>query len=294
MGVLFFFPFLLDSGRGVAGMNFYQKEWSAQTTNRLISNSMDSFNRDLSTHFVGSEQKQEKNPLLLLAEASISQRGGSGCSVQILNSPNSGYFHRQTNQDARGCPLNSFSITPLPLSESELSVGPLNKDTQHHGLTESVKYAVAESSSCSEPVHPAQAHKTSRAAAQARYFASDKGKRALARYAASDKGKRALARYAASDKGKITKARRQAKYEATEKGKWHRSIANTKSHAYRLALSKGLSEELAREKGEQAAKKYIGTFSVIPQTTLKGKSSRQAHLTMSKFAESKIKDKIKI
>ena len=263
MGVLFYSSFFtslclfdMDSGRVVTGMNFYQKEWSAQTTGRLISNSMDSFNRDLFNHCAGSEQKQEKNPLLLLAEASVSQRGGYGYSVQILNSPNSGYFHRQTNQDARGYPLNSFSITPLPPTEGELLVGPLNKDTQHPVLTEGVNYAETESPSSSEPARPSQVHKASRARAQARYFASDKGKRALARYAASDKGK-------------ITKARRQAKYEATEKGKWHRSIANTKSRAYRLARSKGLSEELAREKGEQAVKKYIGRFSVVCQTTLK-------------------------
>ena len=227
----------------MTGMNFYRKEWSAQTTNRLISSSMNSFSRDLFTHCVGSEQKQEKNPLLLLADASISPRGGSGYSVQILNPPNSAYFHQQTRQDACGCPLNSFSIIPLPPSESELLVGPLNKDKQHQGLTESVKYAETESSRSSEPACPSQ-HKTSRARAQARYFASDKGKRALARYATSDKGK-------------ISKARRQAKYEATEKGKLRRSIANTKSRAYRLAIRKGLSEELAREKGELAAKKYI-------------------------------------
>ena len=237
----------------MTGMNFYQKEWSAQTTNRLISNSMDSFNRDLFTHCAGSEQEPEKNPSLLLAEASISQHSGSGYSVQILNSPNSGYFHRQTNQDVRSCPLNSFSIAPLPPTESELSVGPLNKDTQHQVLTKSVNYAVTESSSSGKRARHWQAHKASRARAQARYFASDKGKRALARYAASDKGK-------------ITRAKGQAKYEATDKGKWHRSIANTKSRAYRSALNKGLSEELAREKGELAAKKYIKRLSVVPQS----------------------------
>lgn len=214
---------------------------------------MNSFNRDLFTHCVGSEQKPEKSPLLLLAEASTSQHSGSGYSVQILNSPNSGYFHRQTNQDARGCPLNSFSIAPLSPTESELSVGPLNKDTQHQVLTESVKYAVTEYCSSGEPARHSQARKASRARAQARYFASDKGKRALARYAASAKGK-------------ITKAKRQAKYEATDKGRWHRSIANTKFRAYRLAINKGLSEELAREKGELAAKKYIEQFSVVPQS----------------------------
>lgn len=228
--------------RVVTGMNFYQKEWSAQTTNRLISNTMDSFNRDLFTHCVGSKQEPEKNPLLLLAEASTSGRSGSGYSVQIFNSPNTGYFHQQTNQDTRGCPLNSFSIAPLPATESELLVGPLNKETQHQVLTESVKYTVTESSSSGEPAQASQAHKASKARAQARYFASDKGKRALARYAASDKGKK-------------TKAKRQAKYEATAKGKWHRLIASTKYRAYRLALSKGLSEKLAREKGELAAKR---------------------------------------
>ena len=228
--------------RVVTGMNFYQKEWSAQTTNRLISNTMDSFNQDLFTHCVGSKQKPEKNPLLLLAEASTSGRSGSGYSVQIFNSPNSGYFHQQTNHDARGCPLNSFSIAPLPATESELLVGPLNKETQHQVLTESVKYAVTESSSSGEPAQASQAHKTNRARAQARYLASDKGKRALARYAASDKGK-------------ITKAKRQAKYEATAKGKWHRLIASTKFRAYRSAISKGLSEKLAREIGELAAKR---------------------------------------
>ena len=153
-------------------------------------------------------------------------------------------------------PTEQFFDCPLAShTESELLVGPLNKETQHQVLTESVKYAVTESSSSGEPAQASQAHKTNRARAQARYLASDKGKRALARYAASDKGKRALARYAASDKGKITKAKRQAKYEATAKGKWHRLIASTKFRAYRSAISKGLSEKLAREIGELAAKR---------------------------------------
>ena len=46
-----------------------------------------------------------------------------------------------------------------------------------------------------------------------------------------------------------------ARYATTIQGKLARSVANAKYNAYRAALSKGLSEEVAREKSKLAAKK---------------------------------------
>ncbi|WP_257293771.1 hypothetical protein, partial [Endozoicomonas sp. YOMI1] len=65
----------------------------------------------------------------------------------------------------------------------------------------------------------------------------------------SDKGKASRARYLSSDKGKASKAR----YAASDKGKASQALRSEKSKAYRSALKQGLSEELARKKGELAA-----------------------------------------
>ena len=84
--------------------------------------------------------------------------------------------------------------------------------------------------------------KLTQARIQARYVASPSGRasraRVNAKYSASEKAKKSRARYNTSVKGQVTKA-----------------IKNIKSRAYRSGLKQGLSDELAREKGNQVARK---------------------------------------
>lgn len=88
-----------------------------------------------------------------------------------------------------------------------------------------------------------------------KYQTTDKGLERKARCLESDGGNRVRAKYAPSAKSKPGKAKSQARYRATIKGKLTRSVASAKYNAYLMALRKGLSEELAREKSEWAAKK---------------------------------------
>lgn len=84
---------------------------------------------------------------------------------------------------------------------------------------------------------------------------TDKDLETKARCLKSDGGMRVRAKYASSAKSKAIKAKCQARYRATIKGKLARSVANVKYNAVQSALRRGLSEELAREEGEWAAKK---------------------------------------
>ncbi|WP_422459940.1 MULTISPECIES: hypothetical protein [unclassified Endozoicomonas] len=144
------------------------------------------------------------------------------------------------------------------------------------GKTSKTKYAAPDKGKDSKDKCIAKAKHR---AAQARYAASKKGKANKARYLASDNGKESQAKYAASKKGRAARARynasdnrkvSQAKYEASEKGqaakarklaryalsrekRISQSIKNAKSYAYRSAINKGFSEQVAREKEESAA-----------------------------------------
>lgn len=102
--------------------------------------------------------------------------------------------------------------------------------------------------------------------ARARYIASDKDKKAMARakYLASNKGRETRTRYAASDKSREASARRWAKFAASDKGKADQAVRYARTTAYRLAIKQGLSQELAREKGELAAKAKKAELSSVP------------------------------
>ncbi|USE35587.1 hypothetical protein [Endozoicomonas sp. SCSIO W0465] len=111
--------------------------------------------------------------------------------------------------------------------------------------------------------------------ARAKYEASDKRKEARSKYEASEKRKKAKAKYEASDKGKETRTKYEAsnkrkkakaKYEASDKGKNARTIINARSNAYRAALQKGFSEEVARKKGESAANARRAELSLVSPT----------------------------
>ena len=99
---------------------------------------------------------------------------------------------------------------------------------------------------------------------QAKYIGTVKGKKTRARYSASAKAKVSRSNYLATEKGRLSKLKSQAKYVASIKGRMSRAISNAKSSAYRTALKQGYCEELAREKGELAAKRREIRFIYFP------------------------------
>ena len=90
---------------------------------------------------------------------------------------------------------------------------------------------------------------------QQKHQATDRARKREASYRKSGRRQRIRAKYASPRKGKLNAAKCMARYATTIQGKLARSVANAKYNAYRAALSKGLSEEVAREKSKLAAKK---------------------------------------
>ena len=216
---------------------------------------------------------------------SNSHLSGSGHSVQILNSSDSGYFGL-TDPDTDVTPhrLDSFSISYYPLTEYELMlVEPLNEDTPNQAQTE---YTAAERIKASKAKYN---RSDKRKVSRAKYDRSDKGKARKARLRQTQRAKAARAkydrfcknylsqvRYGASDKGKRTRA----KYAATEKCKTMQAIRNARSNGYRKAIRHGFSEDVARKKGELAANNKRAELSLASSScvsvTQPGDSSRPA------------------
>ena len=235
-------------------------------------------------------------------EKSRSYLSGSGYSVGTIDLADAGSLGlAETSQVASGSSrtLDDISISHSPPDSEIMLVKRPNNNTQHQLLTETVEFAVTESSRSDEPVPLAPdevcmspackagmgkytwADQANRASIRVgsfaavegnkakvkgtpyaelrkshqKYQATDKARKKEASYRISDRRKRARAKYASSEKGKLSAAKSLARYSATIQGKLARSVANAKYNAYRAALSEGLSEELAREKSELAAKK---------------------------------------
>ena len=239
----------------------------------------------LPAHRFSSSQELERNPLLLLAEVSISQLSGFKCPVQMPNPPYSGYLGRQANQYIPGRPLNGFSISHLSPTEGELAlVGSLNKGIQQRVLTEAIKFKAPGSFALCEPVPDkltesqvfeidkagkvkctaSDKARIRRAKIQARYSASERGRvnqlKCQAIYSTSPEGKLVRDGYYSSDKARETRARykesgrdkmRRARYAASVKGK--ETIAR-----YRKSVKGRLSQAryLASAKGKEARAKY--------------------------------------
>lgn len=83
----------------------------------------------------------------------------------------------------------------------------------------------------------------------------------------SAKGKRTRANYLSIDKRKMAQARSQAKFNASAKGRMSRAKTNARYHAYSKAKMEGFSEELAREKGEVAARERERRYVIESQQT---------------------------
>lgn len=88
----------------------------------------------------------------------------------------------------------------------------------------------------------------------------------------SAKGKRTRANYLSIDKRKMAQARNQAKFKASAKGRMSRAKTNARYHAYSKAKMEGFSEELAREKGEVAAKERERRYVIESQQTFQSHS----------------------
>ena len=177
--------------------------------------------------------------------------------------------------------FESFGNVPFPDSattDSQHAVRPpcstvtvvaLNKDARHQLATDTVTITATESFRSDLPLAPAKTciSRVGRACEgtrvtsekirnrRARYLASGKGKIARARYLASYKGKIARARYLASDKARKSRAKSCAKHFAFDEGRLMPTTSYARIKAYRKALQKGFSKDLAREKGQIAADK---------------------------------------
>ena len=150
----------------------------------------------------------------------------------------------------------------------------LNRATPQPVATETVKFAAPESVVSSAPATLEKAYvlgtgdssqanyakSLRRRMTQAKYIASVKGKKTRARYSASARAKTSRANYVATERGQLSKLKCQAKYLSSTKGRMRRAISNAKSGAYRTALKQGYCEELAREKGELAAKRVLAQY----------------------------------
>lgn len=233
----------------------------------------------LPAHRFSSSQELESNPLLLLAEVSISQLSGFKCPVQMPNPPYSGYLGRQANQYIPGRPLNGFSISHLSPTEGELAlVGSLNKGIQQRVLTEAIKFKAPGSFALCEPVPDkltesrvfeidkagkvkctsSDKARIRRAKIQTRYSASGKGRvnqlKCQAIHSTSPKGKLVRDRYKEYDRDKM----RRARYAASAKGKetiarYRRSVKGRLSQARYLASAKG-KETRAKYQTSDAAR----------------------------------------
>ena len=132
------------------------------------------------------------------------------------------------------------SVEPFPLLLEEVTASCIGRMRLARSKA---KYAESAASKISKAKYAKSAiGMLTQARIQARYNASPSGKASRARinakYSASEKGKKTRARYNASVKGQVTLAIKYAKLSA-----------------YRSGSKKGLSEELAREKGNLAARK---------------------------------------
>ena len=208
---------------------------------------MDVFNLNVSSHNFGDIKEAERNPLLLLAEVSASQRGPLGHSVQTLNLAHSGHLDQQTNQDTKSSPLNHFSISHSPLTESELRlVKWLSQNTQQPVTTETVECQATDSLDVGglppfalENSYVSGTSKTS----QTVYIATNIGKTSYtnrqARCSKSVKGKATKAKYNASDKGKAAGAKYVAKYKISDISRMRKAVRYAKWYTYQAALKKG-------------------------------------------------------
>ena len=220
------------------------------------------------------------------AEKTSLYLSGLRCSVQTIGLSGAGYLALPaTVAPGSQRTLDDISIFHLPDSDIMLVNRP---NTPHQLQTDTLKCAATQSSRSDEPVPVctspacqagkyAWAHQASRANIQVAPFAVEgikakvKGtpdaelRKSLQKFQATDKSQKSEASYLEPDRRKrvtyspemrkLNRAKSQAKYFATTKGKLARSVACAKRRAYLTASKRGFSKEEAKEKSERAAKK---------------------------------------
>ena len=231
------------------------------------------------------------------------QPSWSGRSVQMFSPPDYGYLNQQVAYWGRympGSSLNYSSIYPyFPCFQPQLrpvvKVEPLNEDRQREALTKTVQHEANESPGSCQPVSltPAQIQasairKKKQALRQAKYAATDKGRKTRARYAASEKGRASMLRsqikYAESAKGKIMRAVSQAKYAASDKGKKTRAnyASSVRGKEVRLKYQ-------SRYGASAAGKKRRAEIQARYAKSDKGKRTRARYLASRKSKVAKAK-----
>ncbi len=156
-------------------------------------------------------------------------------------------------------------MSRLPLC-STATVEEFNKVTQQQVPTETATLTAIESFGSSIPQEGVHDLRISNSR-QTECFTSLRSRMTKAKYNNSANGRRTEANYLSIDKKKMSQARRQAKFRASAKGRMSRAKSNARYHAYSKAKMEGFSEELAREKGEAAAKERERRYLIeSPQT----------------------------
>ena len=197
---------------------------------------MNNLNLNASTYSNPNFQNSDIS-LKILADVAIRQLDKYGHSVESHNLNHPVFYEQRKNHDTHGRPLNHFSTSSLPHTESKLvPVKPLSKNEQWDptkntpdsfcsGKTVALKPGKAEISGLNN-------------AKQAKPVTSKSNKvTKQAKYAITDKGIAARLRYYATAKGKRLKA-----------------ISNTRNNVRRAAEKKGYNPELVNQIADLAAK----------------------------------------
>ena len=200
---------------------------------------MDSFSLNTSTYRYSCIQNSE-NPLQILATVALTQLGRHSHhrqSVQLHNLHPPGFYDQLKNHDTHGCPLNHFSTSYLPHTESKLvPVKPLSKNEQWDPTKDIPK------SFCSGKTVALKL-------GEAEISGLNKAKQAKP---VTSKSIKAInqAKYEKSVKGIETRA----KYFATAKAKQLKGISNARNNIRRAARKKSYSPEFVNQLGDLAAK----------------------------------------
>ncbi len=229
---------------------------------------MDTFNLNLDPDLFYANLQGFPDEFLTLNDIFSSSPCMAGYSVHRHDSPLDEYFNQEVTNQEPPSPrsLNDFSISHLPFAENASAhfsqppprpvavVRPLNKNTEQPGHTVTSGFTGTESSSSDEPQPPAP-----EVASASEKRKTNKAKY-QAKYKASEKGKLSRARYFRSEKGKASKARytssdqgraNNARYNLSDEVKANRA----KRHA-RHATSAKRKTYLAKYEASDKAKAY--------------------------------------
>ena len=237
--------------------------------------------------------QSSKNPLRALAEVAITRLESLRHSVRSHNPHHPELFHQHENHVTDGRPLNHFSTSYLPHTESKLvPVKPLSNGEQQNP-TEDIQFEVTESF-CSDKtvaLEPGKAlisgldnadqankqvkavrNKTNRAKQQVKPVRNktNRAKQQAKPVRIRMNKARQQANYLATDRGKQVRA----SYHASLKAKELSAIRTARKNARRAAIRKGYNPELVNQIADLAAEKkkeslLSGTSFRFPVTKLK-------------------------